>query len=94
MLVKEWQLTCTMFDGDQLLGPVPTLFADNVEVKNLLLKRNNYEEINCDFQQTDQRLIVNSQVAKKALVENPAKAHQDVLRLLCRMSIPENIPPG
>jgi hypothetical protein len=34
VLVKEWQLTCTMFDGDQLLGPVPTLFADNVEVKN------------------------------------------------------------
>jgi hypothetical protein len=33
VLVKEWQLTCTMFDGDQLLGPVPTLFADNVEVK-------------------------------------------------------------
>jgi hypothetical protein len=53
-----------MFDGDQLLGPVPTLFADNVEV------------------------------AKKALTENPAKAHQDVLRLLSRMSIPENIPPG
>ncbi len=45
MLVKEWQLMCTMFDGDQLLGPVPTLFADNVEVKNLLLKRNNYEKL-------------------------------------------------
>ncbi len=39
MLVKEWQLTCTMFDGDQLLGPVPTLFADNVEVKNLFVKK-------------------------------------------------------
>ncbi len=39
MLVKEWQLTCTMFDGDQLLGPVPTLFADNVEVKIILSKK-------------------------------------------------------
>jgi len=28
-----------MFDGDQLLGPVPTLFADNVEVKNLFVKK-------------------------------------------------------
>jgi hypothetical protein len=36
VLVKEWQLTCSMFDGDQLLGPVPTLFADNVEVAKKL----------------------------------------------------------
>ncbi len=41
MLVKEWQLTCTMFDGDQLLGPVPTLFADNVEVKKKIVKNQN-----------------------------------------------------
>ena len=33
VLVKEWPLVCTMFNGDQLMGPVPTLFAENVEVK-------------------------------------------------------------
>jgi hypothetical protein len=33
-------------------------------------------------------------VAKKALVADPAKVHQDMLWLLSRMSIPENIPPG
>jgi hypothetical protein len=33
-------------------------------------------------------------VAKKALVGDPAKVHQDMLWLLSRMSIPENIPPG
>jgi len=33
-------------------------------------------------------------VAKRALVADPAKAHQDMLRLVSRMSIPENIPPG
>jgi hypothetical protein len=42
VLVKEWQLTCSMFDGDQLLGPVPTLFAENVEVK--ILFQNKYSE--------------------------------------------------
>ncbi len=33
-------------------------------------------------------------MAKRALVADPAKAHQDMLRLVSRMSIPENIPPG
>jgi hypothetical protein len=33
-------------------------------------------------------------VAKRALVADPTKAHQDMLRLVSRMSIPENIPPG
>jgi hypothetical protein len=33
-------------------------------------------------------------VAKRALVADPVKAHQDMLRLVSRMSIPENIPPG
>jgi hypothetical protein len=36
VLVKEWPLVCTMYQGDLLpldapLGPVPILFAENVE---------------------------------------------------------------
>ncbi len=33
-------------------------------------------------------------MAKRALVADPAKAHQDMLRLVSRMSIPKNIPPS
>ena len=33
MLVKEWPLVCTMFNGDSIMGPVPTLFAENIEVR-------------------------------------------------------------
>jgi hypothetical protein len=36
VLVKEWPLVCTMFNGDSIMGPVPTLFAENVEVKHNL----------------------------------------------------------
>jgi hypothetical protein len=32
VLVKEWPLVCTMFNGDSIMGPVPTLFAENIEV--------------------------------------------------------------
>jgi hypothetical protein len=37
VLVKEWPLAlvpgpCTMFNGDSIMGPVPTLFAENIEV--------------------------------------------------------------
>jgi len=35
VLVKEWPLTCNMFNGDHIIGPVPTLFAENIEVINL-----------------------------------------------------------
>ena len=45
-LVLEWDAVCTMWDGDAISGPVPTLYADNVEL------------------------------AKKAIVADPAKAHQ------------------
>ncbi len=45
-LVSEWDAVCTMWDGDAISGPVPTLYADNVEL------------------------------AKKAIVADPAKAHQ------------------
>jgi len=34
------------------------------------------------------------QVARRAIQDDPAKAHQDILRLVSRMAIPENIPPG
>jgi hypothetical protein len=30
-LVGSWPLTCNMFDGEVLAGPVPTLFAESVE---------------------------------------------------------------
>ena len=30
-LVASWPLSCTMFDGDSLAGPVPTLFAEDTE---------------------------------------------------------------
>ncbi len=45
-LVSEWDAVCTMWDEDAISGPVPTLYADNVEL------------------------------AKKAIMANPAKAHQ------------------
>jgi hypothetical protein len=32
VLVKEWPLVCTMFNGDKFTGLVPTLFAENIEV--------------------------------------------------------------
>ncbi len=44
--MSEWDAVCTMWDGDAISGPVPTLYADNVEL------------------------------AKKAIVADPAKAHQ------------------
>ncbi len=31
-LVAEWDPECTMWDGDAISGPVPTLYADNIEV--------------------------------------------------------------
>jgi hypothetical protein len=31
-LVSEWDAVCTMWDGDAISGPVPTLYADNVEL--------------------------------------------------------------
>jgi hypothetical protein len=37
VLVKEWPLLTNMFDGDQIMGPVPTLFAENIEVKSLII---------------------------------------------------------
>jgi hypothetical protein len=87
-----------MFDGDQLLGPVtvPTLFADNAEVK---LFHNNFRKtlkINPLKIKANSILLkpIYTQVTKKTLIENPAKAHQDVLRIHSRMFIPENIPPG
>jgi hypothetical protein len=33
-LVSEWDAVCTMWDGDAISGPVPTLYADNIEVAN------------------------------------------------------------
>jgi hypothetical protein len=44
--VAEWDAVCTMWDGDVISGPVPTLYADNIEV------------------------------AKRAIMADPAKAHQ------------------
>ncbi len=44
--MSEWDAVCTMWDGDAISGPVPTLYADNIDV------------------------------AKKAIVADPAKAHQ------------------
>ncbi len=52
-LVSEWDAVCTMWDGDAISGPVPTLYADNVEH------------------------------AKKAIVADPAKAHQVRYILIC-----------
>jgi hypothetical protein len=31
-LVAEWDAKCTMWDGDAISGPVPTLYADKIEV--------------------------------------------------------------
>ena len=31
--MAEWDPECTMWDGDAISGPVPTLYADNIEVK-------------------------------------------------------------
>jgi hypothetical protein len=31
VLIKSWPLASTMWDGDVLAGPVPTLFAEDVE---------------------------------------------------------------
>ena len=31
-LVAEWDAVCTMWDGDAISGPVPTLYADNIKV--------------------------------------------------------------
>ncbi len=85
MLVKEWPLVCTMFNGDSIMGLVPTLFAENIEVR---FKKSN---LNKQYKLSKYKI---TQVAKRALVADPAKAHQDMLRLVSRMSIPENIPPG
>lgn len=30
-LVESWPLSCSLFDGDVLAGPVPTLFAEDEE---------------------------------------------------------------
>ena len=33
VLLKEWNLHYQHFNGDAILGPVPTLFSENVEVR-------------------------------------------------------------
>ena len=34
VLVKTWDMDSTLFDGELLAGPVPTLFSENVEASN------------------------------------------------------------
>jgi hypothetical protein len=37
VLLSEWNLTCEMFDGDVVSGPVPTLFSDRPEAAKAAL---------------------------------------------------------
>ena len=34
MLVKSWDMDSTLFDGELLATPVPTLFSENIEASN------------------------------------------------------------
>jgi hypothetical protein len=38
VLLAEWLLACCMFDGDYVLGPVPTLFSDRPDVARTALE--------------------------------------------------------
>ncbi len=37
VLLAEWGLACSMFDGDVISGPVPTLFSDRPETARAAL---------------------------------------------------------
>ena len=34
VLLKSWDMDSTLFDGELLAGPVPTLFSDNIETSS------------------------------------------------------------
>jgi len=46
VLLKEWNLHYQHFNGDAILGPVPTLFSENVEVRKEKKEKNSRSEIN------------------------------------------------
>jgi hypothetical protein len=37
VILAEWNLTCEMFDGEVISGPVPTLFSDRPEAAKAAL---------------------------------------------------------
>ena len=43
VLLKEWNLHYQHFNGDAILGPVPTLFSENVEVRKDKKKKSRNE---------------------------------------------------
>ncbi len=38
VLLHEWNLSCTLFDGDVVAGPVPTLFSERPEAARAALE--------------------------------------------------------
>jgi hypothetical protein len=45
-----------------------------------------------NIQNNNKLIFMSIQEARKALKENPARAHQDVVRLVLKIIIPENLP--
>ncbi len=38
VLLEEWPLSCRLFDGEMVSGPVPTLFSDRPDAARLALE--------------------------------------------------------
>jgi hypothetical protein len=38
ILLEEWPLSCRLFDGEMVSGPVPTLFSDRPDAARLALE--------------------------------------------------------
>ncbi len=38
MLLHEWELHCSLFDGDIVSGPVPTLFSERPDATRAVLE--------------------------------------------------------
>ncbi len=65
MLLSEWNLTCEMFDGDVVSGPVPTLFSDRPDAAKMALA-NDPEKAFQDLGKILRKLVIHEYIPPAA----------------------------
>jgi hypothetical protein len=65
VLLVEWNLTCEMFDGDVISGPVPTLFSDRLDAAKAALG-NDLEKAFQDLGKILRKLVIHEYIPPAA----------------------------
>jgi hypothetical protein len=65
VLLAEWNLTCEMFDGEVISGPVPTLLSDRPEAAKAALV-NDPEKAFMDLRKILRKLVIHEYVLPSA----------------------------